>query len=364
MRMVLIVAAVVAVVAAGFAQASDPVMPDGLRLNQIQVIGTHNSYKRAVQRELFEHLVTINPGVRGIDYSHISMTDQLNLGVRTLELDVYFDPEGGRYADPLGNRLLTLAGGTPEPLDDAQGLASPGFKVIHDADFDFRTWHATLEGALDELAAWSAANPGHLPILLTMNTKQGRGEWPGAVEPGRFTAAVFKELDATIREHLGASRLITPDDVRGDAATLEAAVLGRGWPTLASSRGKFLFVLDEGGRTRETYLSAFGNLEGAVFFTTSAPGEPTAGVLVINDPLRDGARIRALVERGYIVRTRADAGTNEARSEDFARFEAAKASGAHAIKTDYPIPDRRMSDRYVVRFDGGWFARVNPVTGE
>jgi hypothetical protein len=85
-------------------------------------------------------------------------------------------------------------------------------------------------------------------------------------------------------------------------------------------------------------------------------------VLIINDPQRDGDRIRDLVRAGYIVRTRADAGTREARAEDRSRFEAAKASGAQVITTDYPIPDRKMSDRYVVRFDDGGFVRVNPVT--
>lgn len=344
------------------AYAAEPLLPTDLRLNQIQVIGTHNSYKKAIQPELFVHLITINPGVSSLDYAHLSMTDQLNLGVRTLELDVYHDPEGGLYADPLGNRLLIAAGGEPDPLDDPAGLAEPGFKVLHDADFDFRTWHATLGGALDELAAWSDANPTHVPILLTMNIKQSKGRWPGAVEPARYDEAAFKELDRTVREHLGSDRLLTPDDVRGDAASLEAAVLTTGWPMLGDCRGKFLFVLDEGGSTRATYLRAFPDLEAAAFFTTSPPGEPTAGVLIINNPTRDGERIRGLVERGYIVRTRADAGTREARNEDFSRFEAAIASGAHAIKTDYPIPDRRLSEVFVVRFADGTFVQANPVT--
>jgi len=85
---------------------------------------------------------------------------------------------------------------------------------------------------------------------------------------------------------------------------------------------------------------------------------------VMNDPVRDEAKIRDLVRQGFMVRTRADADTKEARANDLSRFEAAQRSGAQVITTDYYIPDRSIDDRYIVRFEGGGLIRANPVTGK
>ena len=63
-----------------------------------------------------------------------------------------------------------------------------------------------------------------------------------------------------------------------------------------------------------------------------------------NDPVAQEEEIRALVEEGFLVRTRADAGTAEARRNDTRRRDRAIATGAQLISTDYPEPDRRLSD--------------------
>jgi hypothetical protein len=335
----------------------------GARLDQVQFIGSHNSFKQAPQPELLEMLRPFYSGADGIDYSHLSLTDQLNLGLRNLELDVYFDPEGGRYRDPMGERMLRQKNVEPWPRGDAAALLTPGFKVLHDADFDFRTCHIAFEGCLAELARWSDAHAGHTPIVLTMNTKQGGRVVPGAASPAEFTVDALKLLNATVIAGLGRERLLTPDDVRGNEATLREAVSARGWPSLAASAGRFIFVLDEGGTARDRYLASFPGLRGAAYFVNAEPEAAEAAIFVINDPVRDEARIRGLVTQGFLVRTRADADTKEARSNDFSRFDAAKRSGAQIITTDYYIPDRSVSERYMVRFDDGTFFRANPVTG-
>lgn len=334
----------------------------GLRLDQLQVIGSHNSYKRAVQPELMAMIRAAGREAEAIDYSHLSLTDQLNLGLRNLELDVYWDPTGGRYADPAGNRLLRARGVEPWPTDGA-GLQSRGFKLLHDADFDFRTWHVTLEGALRELRAWSAGRPGHVPVVVTMNTKQGSSRAPGGTDAAPFDGTALRELDSTITRELGRSAVLTPDDVRGSSPTLRDAVTSRGWPRVEEAAGRFVFVLDEGRSVRERYLEEFPGLRGGVFFVTADADDPNAGVMVINDPVADEGRIRELVSRGFLVRTRADADTREARRNDLSRFDAAVRSGAHVITTDYAIPDRKVSDSYMVRFEQGAFVRPNPVTG-
>jgi len=69
-----------------------------------------------------------------------------------------------------------------------------------------------------------------------------------------------------------------------------------------------------------------------------------------------------MVKRGFLVRTRADIGTRESRSNDPTRRDKAFASGAQFISTDYPEPNQQFSD-YRVRFEKGIVVRTNPVNG-
>ena len=62
-----------------------------------------------------------------------------------------------------------------------------------------------------------------------------------------------------------------------------------------------------------------------------------------------------------LVRTRADADTVQARSNDTTMRDAALAGGAQFVSTDYEVPDPRFGP-YVVRIPGGTPARCNPVT--
>jgi hypothetical protein len=81
-------------------------------------------------------------------------------------------------------------------------------------------------------------------------------------------------------------------------------------------------------------------------FVYSQPnGEHTAFV-VRNEPQGKEAEIRDLTSR-YIVRTRSDAGTLEARSNNYKRFQAAIQSGAQIISTDYYRPDKRLGNFFI-----------------
>jgi hypothetical protein len=95
-------------------------------------------------------------------------------------------------------------------------------------------------------------------------------------------------------------------------------------------------------------------------FTDSPSGTPEAAFMKLNDPLPDPSVIADAVSAGYVVRTRADADTDEARANDTARREAALASGAQWVSTDYPVPNLAFSP-YRVEIPGGMPARCNPV---
>lgn len=334
-----------------------------VRMNEIQVIGSHNSYKQAMDPGLKAMLTALGKDVEGLDYAHPRLMDQLNLGLRNLELDVFNDPEGGRFASPLGLRLLADSGQAGRAYDPEGEMRKPGFKLMHVQDIDFRSHHFTLVGALKEMRAWSERHADHVPVIVLMNLKSGTIGFPGETVPLGFDEAAIAALEAEILGTLGRERLLLPDDVRGDSATLREAVMSRGWPKLEASRGRFVFVMDEGDPVRGVYLQGAGNLAGRVFFPTVGKDHPAAGIMVINDPVKRGQDIRDLVREGFIVRTRADAGTTEMRKNDRRRFEAAMASGAQVISTDYYIADWRVNPEFEIRFAGGGYERPNPVTG-
>ena len=138
-------------------------------------------------------------------------------------------------------------------------------------------------------------------------------------------------------------------------------MLTRGWPRLKDARGKVLFALDNEGQEKTLYLDGHPSLRGRVLFTSSHPGAPEAAFVKLNNPIGDGALIRDLVSRGYIVRTRADADTAQARTGDTTQRDAALASGAQFVSTDYPVPNPAFGTGYFVTIPGDGPARCNPV---
>ena len=82
----------------------------------------------------------------------------------------------------------------------------------------------------------------------------------------------------------------------------------------------------------------------------------------MDDPLEQGETIRELVTAGYMVRTRADADTKEAREGDYTRQEAAFESGAQFVATDYVVPNEDFGTGYFAEVPGGYVARCNPIS--
>jgi hypothetical protein len=334
---------------------------DTLRLNQIQVLGTHNSYHIRPDKPVLDQIAAISSGLAmTLEYDHPPLTEQFETqGIRQIELDVFADPVGGLYAAPLGLQVVT-----GDPNARIPELEAPGFKVLHVQDIDYITVCRTFIACLQEVKAWSDTHSGHAPLMIEIEAKD---DVIPDIPPYHFVVplpigtAELDAIDAEIRSVFPAAQLITPDDVRGTHATLPEAIAADGWPTLGESRGKVLFCLDNEGK-RNAYLNGHPALQGRVMFTPAPSGAPDTAFRKLNDPVGDFDAIQEAVAAGSIVRTRADADTVEARANNTAPREAALSSGAQFVSTDYPVPDPAFGTGYKVEIPMGMPARCNPIS--
>ena len=184
---------------------------------------------------------------------------------------------------------------------------------------------------------------------------------PEYTQPVPFDRTLLMNLEAEILSVFETNDLITPDDIRKNHTSLREAILTNGWPLLDDVRGQLMFALDNTDAKRNLYLEGNPSLEGRLLFTSVDEGHPAAAWFKINDPVLQFDRIQSLVRQGFMVRTRADADTVQARVDDRSQLTKALLSGAQFISTDYPAPRTEWSS-YAVRFKGGSVARPNPVS--
>jgi hypothetical protein len=291
---------------------SDEQPPEPLRLNHLQMKGTHNSYHlKPLGGELIDEY----------NYSHAPLDEQASIyGVRQFEIDVWWIP----------------------------GL---GLRVYHNPYDSASTCDAFTE-CLEVLHDWSVSSPQHVPIWLMIEPKDP----PALVD----SMEILQMIEDDIASVWPANMTITPDDVRGDSASLlEAVTEGDGWPLLEESRGKALFVLLDKSEIRDSYVEDNPGLANATMFAIVDEIEPEAAVISWTDPMDKGDVLTAAAEAGFIVRTRPDSGTAEARESNYSRFDLALTSGAHMLSTDYEGVDEDID--YAIWLPEGP-VRCNPVT--
>ncbi|MEE3326712.1 MAG: Ca2+-dependent phosphoinositide-specific phospholipase C [Myxococcota bacterium] len=373
-----------------------------LRINHMQVRGTHNSYKIQPSDSLQAGINAFAPAdldPRGLVHSHATLEEQLGVQrIRQFEFDVWLDPNGGLFSEPFGPALIDFMhqayAGTPldfgpagEDFDPLGEMDLPGPKVFHVQGIDHRSRCLTLAACLESIRAWSAATPSHLPIAILIELKSDTYDpeilaplypylvgspdpepaftipFPWELEEGQdYSDSALQALEDQIRAAFSDRQLITPDMVRGDYDTMMDAITNEGWPKLADSMGRVMLLLDNGGALQASYVAEYPGLRGALFFVSADPGSPEAAYFQANDPFRTNPTIQELVSLGFMVRSRADAENVEADANDTTRRDQALASGATWVSTDYPVP---ADSGYVVTLPGVSEtspARCNPVS--
>ncbi len=335
--------------------------PDSLgdrRLDQVQIIGTHNSYHQRPDGAVLAYLRTSDfadgpdwPGprlARAIDYGHGPLEQQLDAGIRALELDIHDDPQGTLLAHPPFLDALAAAGKKPDrPWDVSAKMLQPGFKTVHKPAYDPRSSCPVFADCLSEIASWSKAHPDHFPIVLMIEVKADDPACAGLCDDG------WKRLKKALSDAFDRS-LLRPGDV------------GAQWPRLKNIRGRIMVMLLDQETHAHSYRAETDRDGNDIIFTAARPPkatplrpDPHDRIAILPTPT--DPRIADAQRLDMLVYTRADADTEEARSNDGRRRAGAFASGATFISTDYPDPDPRFSP-YEVRFDGGTFIRCNPVT--
>jgi len=294
--------------------ACGPAFPldDVLRADHIQVVGTHNSY----------HVMTAD--IEPWRYTHAPLDEQIaEQGVRQFELDAWWDADLGVW------------------------------EVLHVPGLDAGTTCQTLPACFEAQALGSAQTPDHVPLVTLIELKSD-------VEDVGDARAQLDAIGQQILQAWPDGAVITPAEVQGDAPTLAAAVESRGWPTLGQTRGRALYVLHAGDGWRAV-LTDDDTTVGSTPLFAEAGGDlscTACAVQTINDP--HSSDLAPALDAGQWVRTRTDADTAEARANDTSRRDAARASGAHALSTDFPVP--HPDTGYVVSLDQGRPAVCNPVT--
>ncbi|MSP61702.1 MAG: hypothetical protein EXR72_15480 [Myxococcales bacterium] len=283
-----------------------------MRIQHLQVKATHNSY----------HLETPGNNIPDWHYTHAALNAQLDRqGVRSLELDVHWE-------------------------------ASTRFEVYHIAAADERSSCRALTDCLRVILDWSNRYPGHHPIYVQLEPKTGfRGSPP---------EVYFAALEREILSVWPRERIITPGQIKGAAPSLREAVRDRGWPTLGTARGKILLAFNDTGEVRAAYTHGGADLDGRLIFVESDPADPFAAIAILNDPVRDSAKIGAALAANLLVRTMGDGDLAKLQAGDHSTADAALASGAHFISTDHPVPGADLA--YALNIPGGAPSRCNPIT--
>ena len=299
-------------------------MDDLVRLNQIQVIGTHNSYHVAP---------AIDPPIpAGMNYTQPPILDQLQtFGVRQLELDIWETDNGV-------------------------------FNCFHGMYFDEGSRCHDIRDCLTTAKAWSDAHPRHVPLVFILEVKaifelDNFDDVQKIQESGFFDA-----LHAMLLDVFGRDRILAPDDVRGDSPTLRQALVERGWPTLGEVRGKSMFVLNttsERLNIMNAYIARYPGMKGALLFAKIDTNDDWGAVLELNNVTRDADAIVTGLAANYLVRTASDSiDWDPAKNAEMAPIT--PASGCHWINTDFLV--KQPGSDYVFAWPSIHPVRCNPVT--
>lgn len=299
-------------------------MKNGVKYNELQFVATHNSYQIAATEEykkLYHAFSDLTLGIMDremAEFTMDSLTEQFELGIRSVELDIETVDENGEIS----------------------------FIVTHNPLYDNTTSCYDFEKALEEIALWSEHNPSHLPLTIIIEPKKSV---PPVNNMKNFTAEYANVIDGLLREKF-ADKLMTPADMMGTYSSLKEMRENDGWPTLEKTMGRVIVLLHDSGAT-SGYIKQDKSMKTQAMFPMLRyrdRNKEYASFIIDNVPETTLSHKKELIDRcNLMVRTRAD--SFPVFSDE--RYDKAIDSSAQIVSTDFPF--RLNESRYhEFSFDG------------
>jgi len=307
----------------------DAAVREGLRLNEIRFIATHNSYKayNPMAEWIMDRLVaSLGLGDRGIwSYGFEPLSQQLDSGIRSFELDVMRE--------------------------------KGGFRCAHAPVVDYASNCPDFGLALKEIALWSEHHPGHLPVTVLVEAKASA--LSGGMLYHKFNMDDVLALDKLVADALGA-RLCAPAELLGAHETFARLRSGDGYPPLSALLGKVIVIYhyDWRGTTR-AYVAQDPTVRSLSMFPSAAqwmryedidPNQDYACFLLDNWSGSEYIEVFS-GEHNMLVRVRSDA--YPWRMGEWPWEADARETGAFIISTDFPPRGDSEGDTHPVTFEGG-----------
>lgn len=296
----------------------------GVKYNEVQFLATHNSYQIEATEEykkLYQIFSDITFGIlraETADFTMDSITEQFELGIRGIELDIETVEENGQAS----------------------------FIVAHNPLYDNTSSCYDFETAIEEIKMWSDNNPSHLPLTIIIEPKKD------VIEINNLKSFKFeyaKMIDEILREKMG-DTLLTPAEMMGDYESLKEMRENDGWLPLEKTMGRVIFLLHDTTVTSK-YINQDKSIKTQAMFPMlryADRNKSYASFIIDNHPDQAIAHEGETIDRcNLIVRTRADF------YPDFSekRYAYADECAAQIISTDFPI--RKGESRYhEYSFDG------------
>ncbi len=315
-----------------FAGDLDAELEAGIKFNELSFLGTHNSYQTPATDEfktLYRSLSSLTFGLVAAetgDFWSETLTDQLNCGIRSLEMDIETFDRNGEIS----------------------------FTCMHSPCMDMTTSCYDFALAMKEISMWSDNNPDHLPITILIEPK---GIFLPLKDMKYFNLEYVKEFDSMLRETLG-DKLFTPADMLRDYASFAEMRKADDWCKVRDMLGKVVILLHEGDVT-EDYIAIDPSIKTQAMFPVLREKDidrDCTSFILSNKP-NELLEINEEVikEKKIMVRTRADKFTDLDEERRAQAFE----SGANIISTDYPVRTDLKEDSYYISFGGYTTVRRN-----
>jgi hypothetical protein len=307
------------------------------KINEVRVVSSHNSYRKEFPEPIYSVVYTFAPDSTDFSYHYDkpSLTDQLNSGIRGLELDINVEKDA--------------------------------IRVFHLYPFDTKTNGNDWLLYLEELKIWSHNNPDHFPVMICVEYKDTATFFNSNY--AKKTVDTVKRLNDSFLEVFDESDLIRPADVIGDYATMKEAIAANNWPRYNDAKGKLLFYANVGYSADgiEEEMIALDPTQKSLNFFISMRMQSDLGIeasmgdyaaFAVTDAgitPEDSAMIKGYVEAGYITRITMNPFTVEKKGEIVFHEDRKNnilASQGQLVSTDYIECAISPKLDFVLTFDG------------